>query len=820
MEENSKDNSSQKPSRNGNGNNIEEKLSIGDVIGGCELQKLIGKGGMGAVFKARQRSLDKTVAIKVLSPRYWKDRVFIENFVTEARIAAKIDHQNVVQVFDTGLDNGIPYILMQFVSGKTLRQKEKERNIPFSELLDYFIQATKGLLSAHSQKVVHRDIKPENLIITLDGSLKITDFGLAKHEKDIPDDLPKDGKIMASASFMSPEQADLHPIDIRSDLYSLGVTFYSLFTGVKPFCGNSHLEFVLRHHLDQPLCATLQNRDIPLSLSAILNKLMRKRPSFRYQSANDLLIDLDKIKAGQYPRTEQNWRFESFAVSKVDASTIVKSGVSVCIRSQKDSKKRNEPFSNLGEMMHAKDFVKIIKPSVKDKKMPEDLQFLIPKNLKIPKTTKKTQLQIDASEISLTEFIAKPELMRDENGIPNHTLKRAPIDVDFVGKTLILYFRDIFTSELQIQHFYDLLDHFPYPFDYTVRFVFEDDVKLVNADIRWLIEAHNLINRKKGSLNIKILSSRVEDFFERNNLDDFIDIDFDRHQKIEESFMDYSDIINAVVDEVVEEVDIIDENSQIEIKSANKVEVIMNEKNKNEKKKNDEIIDELALTDDESEKMPVEDLEPVEDTENVKSDVTEHGLKIQEKINLGDFDGAFRLAKKFIITGKGITPDIDEVFSKIARKFKFEGEELMKKNEFSKAKELFEKAIEIRNADADSYLFKGLCLKKLGKLTSAIEFINAAIDLNPNNANFYYNRAIIKSRLKNAADAISDLSKAIEINPNHANAFYNRGIAFEKKKEFANALSDFKKALNLNPDYRKILTPRLKKIAIELEKKT
>ena len=194
---------SQKPKLNVNGNNIEEKLNIGDVIGGCELLELIGKGGMGAVFKARQRSLDKSVAIKILSPRYWNDRVFIENFVTEARIAAKIDHQNVVQVFDTGIDNGIPYILMQFVSGKTLRQVVKNRNVPFSELLDYFIQTTKGLISAHSQKVVHRDIKPENLIITPEGSVKITDFGLAKHEKDIPADLPKNGKIMASASFAS-----------------------------------------------------------------------------------------------------------------------------------------------------------------------------------------------------------------------------------------------------------------------------------------------------------------------------------------------------------------------------------------------------------------------------------------------------------------------------------------------------------------------------------------------------------------------------------------------------------------------------------------
>ena len=315
-------NNSQKPNKNKNGNNIEEKLKIGDVICGCELQELIGKGGMGGVYKARQLSLEKTVAVKVLSPKYWNDSVFIENFMSEARIAAKIDHQNVVQVFDTGTDKGIPFILMQFVKGRTLRQIERDGKIPFVELLQYFIQACRGLISAHAQKVVHRDIKPENLIITQDGYLKITDFGLARHEKDISDDLPKNGKIMASASFMSPEQADLHPIDVRSDLYSLGITFYSLFAGVKPFNGDSHLELVLRHHLDQPDCATLHNREIPLSLSAIFHKLMRKRPVFRYQSAIALLADLEKIKGLQYPKTEQSWRFESFAVSKIDASSI------------------------------------------------------------------------------------------------------------------------------------------------------------------------------------------------------------------------------------------------------------------------------------------------------------------------------------------------------------------------------------------------------------------------------------------------------------------------------------------------------------------
>ncbi len=813
-------NNSQKPKQSGNENNIEEKLSIGDVIGGCELLELIGKGGMGAVFKARQRSLDKIVAVKILTPRYWNDRVFIENFVSEARIAAKIDHQNVVQVFDTGIDNSIPFILMQFVSGKTLRQVVKDRHVPFSELLDYFIQATKGLFSAHSQKVVHRDIKPENLIITPEGSLKITDFGLARHEKDIPDDLPENGKIMASASFMSPEQADLHSIDIRSDLYSLGVTFYSLFTGVKPFCGDSHLELVLRHHLDQPLCATVQNREIPLSLSAILHKLMRKRPSFRYQNASDLLADLEKIKSGQYPKTEQNWRFESFAVSKVDVNSIIKSGVSVCIRAQKESKRKNEPFSNLGEMMHAKDFVKIIKPDEKDKIMPEDLPFLIPKTIKLPKTHIQYPAQVDASEISLRDFLAYPDKIQDVYGLPIYSLSRAPVDVEFTGKSLIIYVRDAMRNEFQVQHFYDLLYHFPYPFDFVVQLIFEEGIKLENDDIRWLIGAHNLVNHKKGSLKIKILSSQVEDFFVKNNLADFIDIDFDRQRKIEESFMDNSDLIDLVVEEVVEEVDIFNENSQFEINPVNKVEGVMNEKNENEKKKNeDEVIDELEFKDEDAEKLMDVKLEPVADTDNISNNVSEQELKIQEKINLGDFDGAFRLAKKLIIAGKGISPDISEAFAKIARKFKFEGEELMKKNEFTRAKEMFEKAIEISTSDADAYHLKGLCLKKLGKLTSAIEFINAAIDLNPNNANFFYNRAIIKSRIKNVKDSIADLSKAIEINPNHANAYYNRGIANEKVKEFAKALDDYKKALNLNPDYRKILTPRLKKIALELEKK-
>ena len=263
-----------------------------NMLGGFKLIEVLGKGGMGTVYRAEQVSLHREVALKVLSKKLTKDPVFVARFVAEARAAARLHHPNVVQVFDVGHEDDTYYYSMELMHEGSLEQELRSRGkIPETEALQLTAAAAYGLSYANSLRIVHRDIKPDNLMIDRHGQVKIADLGLALTDED---DL---SNVAGTPHFMSPEQALRNTPDHRSDLYSLGCTLYRLLTGQTPFQGDSVKEILRAHVKDAPEPPSKVNPEISSEASAIVDKLLEKQLDQRYQTADDLLLDLEQVIA-------------------------------------------------------------------------------------------------------------------------------------------------------------------------------------------------------------------------------------------------------------------------------------------------------------------------------------------------------------------------------------------------------------------------------------------------------------------------------------------------------------------------------------------
>src|SRR5688572_26826817 len=204
------------------------------TIGQCLLQRKLGQGGMGTVYLARHLTLNKPVAVKVLRGDLPTDMQGVERFLREARAAARLEHQRIVPVYDAGKQDGMYYLVMQYVAGESLASRlRREKCLPVPEALRIFRAVAEGLAYAHLNGIVHRDVKPDNVLLGDDGSVKIVDFGLACVMEGDPN-LSRSGTILGSPNFMSPEQATGQRVDQRTDIYSLGATLYQMVTGVPP----------------------------------------------------------------------------------------------------------------------------------------------------------------------------------------------------------------------------------------------------------------------------------------------------------------------------------------------------------------------------------------------------------------------------------------------------------------------------------------------------------------------------------------------------------------------------------------------------------
>lgn len=269
---------------------------IGTLLGNrYELIEKIGEGGMAVVYKAKCHLLNRFVAVKILKQEYNTDSDFVEKFKREALAVASLSNTNIVNIYDVGSENDIHYIVMEYVNGKTLKQIIKENvRLSSGRTVEFASQIAVALDCAHKNGLIHRDIKPHNILVTEDGVVKVTDFGIAKVSNSVT--ITNSSKVIGSAHYFSPEQAKGGYVDCRTDIYSLGIVMYEMVTGKVPYDAESPVSVALKH-IQEPVIPPRQiTWDIPESLNRLILKAIEKEPIKRYQTAKEMLEDLNRIR--------------------------------------------------------------------------------------------------------------------------------------------------------------------------------------------------------------------------------------------------------------------------------------------------------------------------------------------------------------------------------------------------------------------------------------------------------------------------------------------------------------------------------------------
>jgi DNA-binding NtrC family response regulator len=299
---------------------------VGTILGGCRIIGRIGMGGMGVVYRAEQLRLNRPVAVKVMrSTVVGEDPVCAARFMEEARIAARLEHPNAVQVYDVGQQDGRHYIIMQLVAGESVRAllRRKGKLSP-QETLEILCQAARGLAAAHKRGMIHRDIKPSNILVDARGVARLSDFGLAKLVTGGPG-LTSDGQVLGTPEYMSPEQCRGEEPDARSDIYALGVTAFEMLTGRRPFSGDTPLS-VIHKQQHEPIPRTLaRDPEVPRAVVSLVERMMAKGPGQRYQSAAELIDAVEGLlAAGASPRKAALYfdDRERFAVAEAALAVI------------------------------------------------------------------------------------------------------------------------------------------------------------------------------------------------------------------------------------------------------------------------------------------------------------------------------------------------------------------------------------------------------------------------------------------------------------------------------------------------------------------
>src|SRR5687768_12288274 len=285
-----------------------KKLEAGKRFGYYEIINQIGVGGMGEVYLARDKKLDREVAIKILNEEFNEDQSHLQRFVSEAKAASALNHPNILTIYEFGEAEDARFIVSEYIEGKTLREIIRESRLRLPEILDVSIQITGALSAAHKAHLVHRDIKPENIMIRPDGYVKVLDFGLAKlveqknrsilgmEEPTVRQNRTAKGVILGTVNYMSPEQAKGEGVDERNDIFSIGVLVYEMFAGKPPFESGNAIETIASILNKDPVPLTRQTPQVPREIERIINKALRKDREERYQTAKDLLIDLKDVR--------------------------------------------------------------------------------------------------------------------------------------------------------------------------------------------------------------------------------------------------------------------------------------------------------------------------------------------------------------------------------------------------------------------------------------------------------------------------------------------------------------------------------------------
>lgn len=294
------------------------------VLGDYVLLAKIGAGGMGQVFKAQHRHMDRLVAIKLLPAALTKDEEAVKRFQREVKAAAKLSHPNIVQAHDASVQRGVWYLVMEYVAGRDLAGIVGQQGpLPLSQAIDYIRQSAKGLAFAHAKGVVHRDIKPANLLLDDDGTVKILDMGLARFEDGVAaqDGLTQSGQVMGTVDYMAPEQAfDTHTADARADIYSLGCTLYRLLTGRNMYEAESLVQKLMAHQRQPIPKLNAARADVPPALVTIFERMVAKQPADRFQSMAEVATALDAVRVREASSPMNASTGNSDAIKKFDPS--------------------------------------------------------------------------------------------------------------------------------------------------------------------------------------------------------------------------------------------------------------------------------------------------------------------------------------------------------------------------------------------------------------------------------------------------------------------------------------------------------------------
>ncbi len=279
---------------------MQKKATGPKVYGGFELIEKIAEGGMGAVYRAKQISLDRIVALKLLPEKFAKDETFVARFYREAKVAARLDHPHIVRAVDVGEAEGKHYFAMEFVEGKSLGDMlDEDGMLPESKAVNYILQIAQALEHAWEHQLIHRDIKPDNILIAKEDVAKLADLGLARSTIDESTRVTQTGTAMGTPHYISPEQARGEAdIDIRTDIYSLGATLFHLVTGSPPYVGTTAAVIVTKHLTEEPPSARERNPEVSEGLDAVIRKMMAKDKNARYASPTELIRDLEAVAKG------------------------------------------------------------------------------------------------------------------------------------------------------------------------------------------------------------------------------------------------------------------------------------------------------------------------------------------------------------------------------------------------------------------------------------------------------------------------------------------------------------------------------------------
>ncbi len=275
----------------------------GDVVADrYELEQLVGSGGMSSVFRAHDKVLERTVALKVLHERLVAQREVVDRFTREAKLVAGLSHHNIVAVIDRGESDGSPFIVFEYIPGENLKQLVgRDGPLPVARALELAIEVAKGLAFAHQQGFVHRDVKPQNVLLNGKGEAKVTDFGIAR-ALEANEGETQTGTVLGTCDYISPEQAQGRRVDEHTDVYSLGIVLYELLTGEVPFSGDNFVAVAMQHINTAPPPVSLKRPDVPRRVDAAVERALAKDPEQRFATMSDFRAELDaclaEVRAG------------------------------------------------------------------------------------------------------------------------------------------------------------------------------------------------------------------------------------------------------------------------------------------------------------------------------------------------------------------------------------------------------------------------------------------------------------------------------------------------------------------------------------------